>query len=1807
KKDLSSLEARHAKLKVKIFDEEGNQREGVSQKAIDNYNALTAAIESQRAEHAKPTAIRPEASGLTGVDASVMDGFTKTSMKPPVPPSSNVEAAGGKPKGKSPYGTGANWVKTDKTVTPDAVVGVEVKTQGEQSDIQPREADEKAEVGKRQPVIVKALDRHGNTIYVDKTEYNDSTKNILRKYNAKGERLASDNGIHWSNIIFDLKSPDADNARKIKRLAKLEKDAGKRILTDDEKTEYRKLEKEVNEASSGELKRTQKTDSVTALPEEETASSSTATPETRRKNLEAQLAVSRHPKDRERIQKALEKLKGKTRAISEVKRAKQERDDRAADAENQVRLQKLGQEHVPGVRAQDAAEAGRMWEMKENGDVSAQEWYDYVANLVASNKVAKAADPNIGREWDSPYGRQRIVSRDTTGPGVIYDVQTIGKDEIRRYRADQIEFIISRDEYALTPEYEAEQRERAENAKLKEERESRQAEKDKQIDEEIAAFTSGMSNIAAGKAKAVLLKRFRFSDGAMTRKECVEKRIAEGHTVTGTGNERRLEDAKGVGLGVKALTKTGMDYAEFLLRGKETKQQPESIEKPSLSKDDISPLRENRDPTKILDTLEKAWDTQMRRFDMILSDPENKDVWKRVPSKEAAKKYITEQVKAGETGTVQDFLGDLSQMSDEEYKKYEGTEPEAKAEPENTIFTEDAYQKAKARMKSKLSQLNAGLDPELLTDGMTIAGYHLERGSRKFADYAKAMVNDFGDAIRPYLKAFYNGVRDLPGIEWTSEMDDYQTVQGASVDARKEGEEQPNEIQRFAEDMRQTQARWDAANDRATELGTPGALAAQEKFENGDMEVEEFERILDGEAQQKRELTPAESTKIPVIDSGKGKPNTVYRDMYGLYDGAHLGLVEEPYDGTLEGLMEAYYKVQARFNDFNNASNMESPIAATDESGKAKYRLSPNGRFIYDLQNGDEINTDAYKDKKAEAEAEIVGDTPFTLTSHDSLFKRLRDGEPVTVDEVKKGFDSLIESEEAIKAELQAMKKDDLLKRMGRFAAGRYKNEKKDVIVSAIYRGMVTDFAYLDGSNSLSYGMRDKVSDVVRKRVEKLTEEGLKKYAEAVAKERDDYKTRMEGYVKAIKDPETWEEFQKYRELGYKIEDLSPEKLKLYDELKAEHNREQKAREAEKKATVSQVKTDVEMTLKETTHTKKGTPLFVVQLSDRVERDVYNGLNAAAKKLGGYYSSFRGAGAVPGFQFKTREDAEKFMAIREGDVSRADKLEEKAEERQEKKVSKLRAVAESLKEKAEEQLSRDRLTNTAKRARQASGAEESARSDIQLAETMLNLADAIESGEATHLDGVAAKTHVETLKGLLRSAKYAYEEAKDIPYIDSKNRTVTEDDVDFAKYPYPAQHESHIRDLATFLKDKKGAAMDAAWLSKMVKERTHDSIVSFIQPGDIERLESILAKTKRFVKDSSAKSAIENIADRMQDYNRLQRMGIPDLPSLRAALREFLKFRAGRREADKAKQLERDLVGKKVGVDFFPTPPELAGRMVEMAGVEPGMRVLEPSAGNGNIAEAIRDAGIEPDVAEISSSLRKVLEAKGFSVVGQDFMDVDGEYDAIIMNPPFSNNQDIEHVRHAFDLLKPGGKLVAIMGEGAFFRGGKTENAFREWIDEQGAEVEKLPEGTFTDRTLLTTTGVNARLVVLTKEAEKKARSDNKVIAALQEVIDRIGTVSNIREAQQLDADISKISSEIKRFDSNLAHKLMKKGEDGAYAAIELNTHKKVTQYSHVVEKGNVAELRNTIDDAIRLLEKEDAENARLRKETREPVDTPIS
>lgn len=146
---------------------------------------------------------------------------------------------------------------------------------------------------------------------------------------------------------------------------------------------------------------------------------------------------------------------------------------------------------------------------------------------------------------------------------------------------------------------------------------------------------------------------------------------------------------------------------------------------------------------------------------------------------------------------------------------------------------------------------------------------------------------------------------------------------------------------------------------------------------------------------------------------------------------------------------------------------------------------------------------------------------------------------------------------------------------------------------------------------------------------------------------------------------------------------------------------------------------------------------------------------------------------------------------------------------------------------------------------------------------------------------------------------------------------------------------------------------------------------------------------------------------------------------------------------------------------FIPTPTPLAKYVVSIADIQPGMSVLEPQAGAGHIADEVpKDANLI--CVERNYHLAEVLRGKGYKTVYADFLtwEPGQKFDRILMNPPFENLADIDHVVRAYNHLADAGKMVAIMGAGAFFRGDKKAVAFRAWLVERG-EAEPLPDKIF--------------------------------------------------------------------------------------------------------------------------------------------------
>ncbi len=159
----------------------------------------------------------------------------------------------------------------------------------------------------------------------------------------------------------------------------------------------------------------------------------------------------------------------------------------------------------------------------------------------------------------------------------------------------------------------------------------------------------------------------------------------------------------------------------------------------------------------------------------------------------------------------------------------------------NKLVTDERYLELRERMRKKLGgQLNMGVDPEILAIGTEMAVYHIEKGARKFKAYASAMIADLGDAIRPYLKSFYNAVRDMPEAEAAgliADMDSYDEVRSVDI------------------------ANFDKPSTDA--LATAAAVVAEQEAEK---EREEAEAKL--KEKRKKRTNPDGSTTETVVESG---------------------------------------------------------------------------------------------------------------------------------------------------------------------------------------------------------------------------------------------------------------------------------------------------------------------------------------------------------------------------------------------------------------------------------------------------------------------------------------------------------------------------------------------------------------------------------------------------------------------------------------------------------------------------------------------------------------------------------------------------------------------------------------------------------------------------------------------------------------------------------------------------------------------------------------------------------------------------
>lgn len=152
-------------------------------------------------------------------------------------------------------------------------------------------------------------------------------------------------------------------------------------------------------------------------------------------------------------------------------------------------------------------------------------------------------------------------------------------------------------------------------------------------------------------------------------------------------------------------------------------------------------------------------------------------------------------------------------------------------------------------------------------------------------------------------------------------------------------------------------------------------------------------------------------------------------------------------------------------------------------------------------------------------------------------------------------------------------------------------------------------------------------------------------------------------------------------------------------------------------------------------------------------------------------------------------------------------------------------------------------------------------------------------------------------------------------------------------------------------------------------------------------------------------------------------------------------------------------------LQYYPTPAKVVKRVVGDLPPVSGEKILEPSCGCGRLMDALRSKGAQVVGVEIDPLRAGQCRAKGHSVIVANFLETvpTGDYDRVVMNPPFYGKHYAKHVEHAFKFLKVGGILTAILPATARYDHGLLTG---EWHD--------LPVGSFSE------SGTNVNTTVLT-------------------------------------------------------------------------------------------------------------------------------
>lgn len=180
---------------------------------------------------------------------------------------------------------------------------------------------------------------------------------------------------------------------------------------------------------------------------------------------------------------------------------------------------------------------------------------------------------------------------------------------------------------------------------------------------------------------------------------------------------------------------------------------------------------------------------------------------------------------------------------------------------------------------------------------------------------------------------------------------------------------------------------------------------------------------------------------------------------------------------------------------------------------------------------------------------------------------------------------------------------------------------------------------------------------------------------------------------------------------------------------------------------------------------------------------------------------------------------------------------------------------------------------------------------------------------------------------------------------------------------------------------------------------------------------------------------------------------------------------------------DKKVIDWKKATDFFYTPEKVVDIMISAYPLyyAEKYKFLEPSCGQGHIVDKLHKLFENTEITCIEKNRMhcEFMKNKGYMPICADFLDIepDPSYDAVFMNPPFTD--EVDHIRHAYEFVKDGGYLISVASGNILENSNKKTQEFKKWFKEKEGYCYKLPPESFKEA------GTNVSTVLLLFEKDE--------------------------------------------------------------------------------------------------------------------------